>query len=152
MQGRLQNCSSSLISLLFLCFILAVVCCPYAPLPSCDTQASVHASRPPSASWHAAAKVLPTHLNQAANSCTADIRCFALVQVADTFTLTPPKIERHFGITGGHIHHIDNCFGFDQRFPCATPVPGLYSASAGARPACNQTPWLLFIWRVSKCW
>ena len=52
--------------------------------------------------------------------------------MADTFTLTPPKIESHFGITGGHIHHIDNTFGFDQRFPCATPVPGLYSASAGA--------------------
>jgi hypothetical protein len=22
--------------------------------------------------------------------------------------LTPPKIEEHFGITGGHIHHVDN--------------------------------------------
>ena len=63
---------------------------------------------------------------------------FCLRQVADTFTLTPPKIERHFGITGGHIHHIDNSFGFDQRFPCATPVPGLYSASAGACPACMR--------------
>ena len=63
---------------------------------------------------------------------------FCLRQVADTFTLTPPKIERHFGISGGHIHHIDNCFGFDQRFPCATPVPGLYSASAGVCPACMR--------------
>ncbi len=54
-------------------------------------------------------------------------------QVADTFTLTPPKFASHFGITAGHIHHIDNSFGFDERFPCATPVPGLYSASAGTR-------------------
>ena len=68
----------------------------------------------------------------------SDSCLYRLRQVADTFTLTPPKIERHFGITGGHIHHIDNCFGFDQRFPCATPVPGLYSASAGVRPACMR--------------
>lgn len=54
--------------------------------------------------------------------------------VLDTFTLTPPKIESHFGITRGHIHHIDNAFGFDQRFPYSTPVDGLYSASAGTHP------------------
>jgi hypothetical protein len=37
--------------------------------------------------------------------------------IADTFTLTPPGIESYFGITRGHIHHIDNGFGFDERFP-----------------------------------
>ncbi|GBF99512.1 hypothetical protein Rsub_12290 [Raphidocelis subcapitata] len=55
--------------------------------------------------------------------------------VADTFTLTPPKIESYFGITRGHIHHVDNGFGFDQRFPYRTPMEGLYSASAGTHPA-----------------
>ena len=36
----------------------------------------------------------------------------------------------------GHIHHIDNGFGFDQRFPYRVPhIDGLYSASAGAHPA-----------------
>lgn len=55
--------------------------------------------------------------------------------VADTFPLTPPKIESHFGISRGHIHHIDNTYGFDQRFPYATPIQGLYSASAGCHPA-----------------
>ena len=55
--------------------------------------------------------------------------------VVDTFPLTPPKIEQHFGITGGHIHHVDNTFGFDQRMPYATPVEGLYSCSAGCHPA-----------------
>ncbi|MBX3729283.1 MAG: NAD(P)/FAD-dependent oxidoreductase [Candidatus Sumerlaeia bacterium] len=55
--------------------------------------------------------------------------------VADVFALTPPKIESHFGITGGHIHHVDNAFGFDQRMPYATPVAGLYSCSAGCHPA-----------------
>jgi phytoene dehydrogenase-like protein len=55
--------------------------------------------------------------------------------VADTFTLTPPKIERHFGISRGHIHHIDNGFGFADRLPYATPIPGLYSCSAGTHPA-----------------
>jgi phytoene dehydrogenase-like protein len=55
--------------------------------------------------------------------------------VVDVFALTPKKIEKHFGITGGHIHHVDNTFGFDQRMPYATPVAGLYSCSAGCHPA-----------------
>jgi phytoene dehydrogenase-like protein len=55
--------------------------------------------------------------------------------VVDAFPLTPPKIEQHFGITWGHIHHIDNTFGFDQRMPYATPIAGLYSCSAGCHPA-----------------
>jgi phytoene dehydrogenase-like protein len=55
--------------------------------------------------------------------------------VVDTFTLTPPKIERHFGITGGHIHHVDNGFGFADRLPYRTPLSGLYSCSAGTHPA-----------------
>lgn len=54
--------------------------------------------------------------------------------VADTFTLTPPKIQQHFGISRGHIHHVDNSLGFDQRFPYATPIQGLYSCSAGCHP------------------
>jgi phytoene dehydrogenase-like protein len=55
--------------------------------------------------------------------------------VADVFPLTPPKIERHFGIRRGHIHHVDNSFGFADRLPYATPVAGLYSCSAGCHPA-----------------
>ena len=55
--------------------------------------------------------------------------------VVDVFALTPKKIEQHFGITYGHIHHVDNTFGFDQRMPYATPISGLYSCSAGCHPA-----------------
>jgi phytoene dehydrogenase-like protein len=55
--------------------------------------------------------------------------------VVDTFTLTPPKIEQHFGITRGHIHHVDNGFGFADRLPYSTPIAGLYSCSAGTHPA-----------------
>jgi phytoene dehydrogenase-like protein len=55
--------------------------------------------------------------------------------VADTMPLTPPGIERHFGITGGHIHHVDNTVAFDQRMPYATGLDGLYAGSAGAHPA-----------------
>ena len=55
--------------------------------------------------------------------------------VVDTFPLHPQKIERHFGITRGHIHHVDNSFGFADRLPYATPIAGLYSASAGCHPA-----------------
>jgi phytoene dehydrogenase-like protein len=55
--------------------------------------------------------------------------------VIDSMALTPPKIERHFGITRGHIHHVDNQFGFADRLPYATPIAGLYSCSAGTHPA-----------------
>lgn len=56
-------------------------------------------------------------------------------RVVDVLTLTPKKIEERFGMTYGHIHHVDNTFGFDQRMPYATPVDGLYSCSAGCHPA-----------------
>jgi phytoene dehydrogenase-like protein len=55
--------------------------------------------------------------------------------VIDTFALTPPVIEKHFGLTRGHIHHIDNTYAFDQRMPYVTPIQGLYSCSAGCHPA-----------------
>jgi phytoene dehydrogenase-like protein len=54
--------------------------------------------------------------------------------VVDTFVLTPPKLEQHFGITRGHIHHVDNSFGFSDRLPYHTPIKGLYSCSAGTHP------------------
>jgi phytoene dehydrogenase-like protein len=55
--------------------------------------------------------------------------------VVDTFPLHPQKIEQHFGIRYGHIHHVDNSFGFADRAPYAWPVQGLYSCSAGTHPA-----------------
>ncbi len=55
--------------------------------------------------------------------------------VVDTFALHPKKIEEHFGITRGHIHHVDNGWGFSDRLPYATPIAGLYSCSAGCHPA-----------------
>ncbi|MBA3441190.1 MAG: NAD(P)/FAD-dependent oxidoreductase [Pyrinomonadaceae bacterium] len=55
--------------------------------------------------------------------------------VVDTFPLHPQKIEQHFGITRGHIHHVDNAFGFADRVPYRTPIEGLYMASAGCHPA-----------------
>jgi phytoene dehydrogenase-like protein len=55
--------------------------------------------------------------------------------VVDVMPLTPPGIEEHFGITGGHIHHVDNTVAFDQRMPYFTGLDGLYAGSAGAHPA-----------------
>ncbi|AGZ45491.1 phytoene desaturase family protein [Actinoplanes friuliensis] len=55
--------------------------------------------------------------------------------VADTMPLTPAGIEKHFGITGGHIHHVDNTVSFNERMPYATGLDGLYAGSAGAHPA-----------------
>lgn len=55
--------------------------------------------------------------------------------VVDTFPLHPKAIESHFGISHGHIHHVDNSFGFADRLPYVTPIGGLYSCSAGTHPA-----------------
>ena len=55
--------------------------------------------------------------------------------VADVMPLTPPGIEKHFGITGGHIHHVDSTVSFDRRMPYATGLDGLYAGSAGCHPA-----------------
>ena len=55
--------------------------------------------------------------------------------IVDTFPLPPPGIEEHFGITGGHIHHVDNTVAFADRIPYATGLPGFYAGSAGCHPA-----------------
>jgi phytoene dehydrogenase-like protein len=55
--------------------------------------------------------------------------------VTDWQILHPKAIEERFGISYGHIHHVDNAFGFADRVPHATPIAGLYSASAGTHPA-----------------
>src|SRR5947208_6259802 len=55
--------------------------------------------------------------------------------VVDMMPLHPQSIERHFGITLGHIHHVDNSFGFADRLPYKQPIAGLYSCSAGTHPA-----------------
>ncbi len=55
--------------------------------------------------------------------------------VADVAPLTPPGIEEHFGISGGHIHHVDNTVSFTDRMPYATGLDGLYAGSAGCHPA-----------------
>ncbi len=59
--------------------------------------------------------------------------------VLETFTLAPPDIERHFGITKGHIHHIDNSFGFADRVPYRFGLAGLYSCSAGTAPGRSRS-------------
>ena len=59
--------------------------------------------------------------------------------VVDVDALPPPEIERRFGMTLGHIHHVDNSFGFSDRLPYAQPIPGLYSCSAGTHPAGGVT-------------
>jgi phytoene dehydrogenase-like protein len=55
--------------------------------------------------------------------------------VVDAVPLPPPGIEEHFGITGGHIHHVDNTVSFTDRMPYATGLAGLYAGSAGCFPA-----------------
>ena len=49
--------------------------------------------------------------------------------------LTPPEIERHFGITNGNIHHVDNAVSFADRVPYRIGVDGVYAGAAGCHPA-----------------
>ncbi|HEX5542176.1 MAG TPA: NAD(P)/FAD-dependent oxidoreductase [Micromonospora sp.] len=55
--------------------------------------------------------------------------------VVDAVPLPPPGIGAHFGISDGHIHHVDNTVSFTDRMPYATGVEGLYAGSAGCHPA-----------------
>jgi phytoene dehydrogenase-like protein len=77
---------------------------------------------------------LPGYVSRLVDICeryapgTADL-------IADAVPLTPPGIEAHFGITGGHIHHVDNTVSFTDRMPYATGLDGLYAGSAGCHPA-----------------
>ena len=79
------------------------------------------------------ATAMPSYVDQLLAVCeryapgTADL-------VADAVPLAPPGIEAHFGITGGHIHHVDNTVSFTDRMPYATGLAGLYAGSAGCYP------------------
>lgn len=55
--------------------------------------------------------------------------------VEDMFVLSPPGIERYFGITRGHIHHFENSLGFTDRPPYRFGPQGFYLCGAGTHPA-----------------
>lgn len=55
--------------------------------------------------------------------------------VVDAFTLSPKKLESHFGVTRGHVHHVDDSFVFGDRMAYTTPIGGLYACGAGCAPA-----------------
>ena len=86
---------------------------------------------PTGSSW---TEVLPSYVDRLVSICdryapgTSDL-------VADVAPMAPPDIEAKFGITGGHIHHIDNTVSFTDRMPYATGIDGLYAGSAGCHPA-----------------
>ena len=82
-------------------------------------------------SWEQAGERYAKHLLEIADRFAPGTSAL----VTDWQILHPKKIEEHFGISYGHIHHIDNSFGFADRLPHRTPIAGLYSASAGTHPA-----------------
>ena len=55
--------------------------------------------------------------------------------VVDVFALTPKKLETHFGVTRGHMHHVDDALIFADRMAYTTPIGGLYACGAGCSPA-----------------
>ncbi len=56
-------------------------------------------------------------------------------RIVDVSALHPKKLETHFGLSRGHIQHVDNSFGFADRAPYRTPIGGLYACGAGCHPA-----------------
>ena len=55
--------------------------------------------------------------------------------VVDVFAMSPKKLESHFGVTRGHVHHVDDSLIFGDRLAVATPIGGLYACGAGCSPA-----------------
>jgi phytoene dehydrogenase-like protein len=55
--------------------------------------------------------------------------------VVDVFALPPKKLESHFGVTRGHVHHVDDSLIFGDRLAYTTPIGGLYACGAGCSPA-----------------
>ncbi|MFY1690746.1 phytoene desaturase family protein [Plantactinospora sp. WMMB782] len=80
------------------------------------------------------ADLLPGYLNRLLEICDRYAPGTSGL-VADAVPLTPPGIETHFGITGGHIHHVDNTVSFTDRMPYPTGIDGLYAGGAGCHPA-----------------
>lgn len=58
--------------------------------------------------------------------------------VVDAVPYPPPAIESKFGISGGHIHHLQNTFNFGSRVPIRI-ASNLFFASAGAHPGGSVT-------------
>ncbi len=56
-------------------------------------------------------------------------------QIIDVSALHPKKLETLFGLSRGHIQHVDNSIGFSDRAPYRTPIGGLYACGAGCHPA-----------------
>ena len=87
--------------------------------------------QPAGSSWDAQGEAYAHHLLSIADRYapgTSDC-------VVDMLPLHPPAIEARFGMSHGHIHHVDNSFGFSDRLPYDTPIAGVYSCSAGTHPA-----------------
>ncbi len=56
-------------------------------------------------------------------------------RVRHVMALAPPDIEARFGITGGHIFHVDNSLATVDRAPLRPGPEGLYAGAAGCHPA-----------------
>jgi phytoene dehydrogenase-like protein len=53
----------------------------------------------------------------------------------ECLALGPAEIEARFGITGGHIFHVDNSLATVDRAPLRPGPDGLYAGAAGCHPA-----------------
>ncbi|MBX3221864.1 MAG: NAD(P)/FAD-dependent oxidoreductase [Labilithrix sp.] len=56
-------------------------------------------------------------------------------RVVDAVLYHPKKIETHFGITRGHLGHVDDTLVFGDRLAPTTPIRGLYTCGRACGPA-----------------
>ena len=59
----------------------------------------------------------------------------ARASVVDAVLLHPKKLETHFGVTRGHLNHVDDTLLFGDRLPPTTPISGLYTCGRSCGPA-----------------
>lgn len=55
--------------------------------------------------------------------------------VVDHVLYHPKKLETHFGVTRGHLGHVDDTLLFADRLLPTTPISGLYACGQGCAPA-----------------
>lgn len=55
--------------------------------------------------------------------------------VVDAVLFHPKKLETHFGVTRGQLHHVDDTLLFGDRLAPTTPISGLYTCGRACGPA-----------------
>lgn len=88
-------------------------------------------STPAGSSWAAARDAYADRILDRVDAAAPGLRG----RLRGVDALAPPDIETRFGITGGHIFHVDNSLATVDRLPLRPGPAGLYAGAAGCHPA-----------------